>query len=91
MLSRPHCIQKEKTYTVEKLLASRLADGKKEYLVRWEGYTEKHDSWEPIENLSNLVNEMAAFDLAKENANQEHVSLHSCIVGPYWRAWGCAP
>lgn len=66
----------EKTYTVEKLLASRLAGGKKEYLVRWEGYTEKHDSWEPMENLSNLVNEMAAFDLAKENANQEHVSLH---------------
>ena len=52
--------------TVEKLVASRLKSGVKEYLVRWEGYGDKHDSWEPMENLSNLVEEMAAFDLAKE-------------------------
>ena len=45
----------EKTFTVEKLVASRLKSGVKEYLVRWEGYGDKHDSWEPMENLSNLV------------------------------------
>ena len=66
-------LQPEKVYNVEKLLASRLAGGKKEYKVRWEGYGEKHDSWEPMENLSNLVQEMAAFDLAKEKANQDHL------------------
>ena len=43
-----------------------------------------------MENLSNLVNEMAAFDLAKENANQEHVSLHCQSVLEGLR-WGCAP
>ena len=63
-------LQPNKTYNVEKLLASRLSGGKKEYLVRWEGYSDKHDTWEPITNLSNLVAEMAAFDLAKEQANQ---------------------
>ena len=31
-------LQPEKVYNVEKLLASRLAGGKKEYKVRWEGY-----------------------------------------------------
>ena len=31
-----------------------------------------------MENLSNLVNEMAAFDLAKENAKQEHVVVVAC-------------
>ena len=59
-------LEPEKTFTVEKLVASRLKSGVKEYLVRWEGYGDKHDSWEPMENLSNLVEEMAAFDLAKE-------------------------
>ena len=54
-------LEPEKTFTVEKLVASRLKSGVKEYLVRWEGYGDKHDSWEPMENLSNLVEEMAAF------------------------------
>lgn len=66
-------MEPEKVYNVEKLIASRLQGGVKQYLVRWEGYTEKHDSWEPMENLSNLVQEMAAFDLAKQKANEEHL------------------
>ena len=66
-------LEPEKVYNVEKLLASRLAGGVKQYLVRWEGYDSKHDSWEPMQNLSNLVAEMAAFDLRKEKANQDHL------------------
>jgi hypothetical protein len=30
----------------------RVADGSFEYLVRWVGFGQKHDSWEPIENLN---------------------------------------
>ena len=66
-------LQPEKTYNVEKLLASRLVGGAKQYLVRWEGFNEKHDTREPMENLSNLVEEMAAFDLAKQKANEDHL------------------
>ena len=62
---------KDKTYQVEKFIASRLANGKKEFLVRWQGYEAKHDTWEPLENLANLVEEMAAFDRDKEKGNQE--------------------
>ena len=61
--------EEEGVYTVQSVVAKRTArqrGGKVEYLVRWEGYGDKHDSWEPMENLSNLVEEMAAFDLAKE-------------------------
>ena len=62
-------LEPEKTFTVEKLVASRLKSGVKEYLVRWEGYGDKHDSWEPMENLSNLVEEMAAFRSRKGEGN----------------------
>ena len=62
-------MQPEKLYQVEKLLASRLVAGHKQYLVQWEGYSEKHCSWESISNLSNVVDQMAAFDLAKDRAN----------------------
>ena len=43
--------KKPKTYTVERLLATReTADGR-EYLVHWADYSSAHDSWEPEENI----------------------------------------
>ena len=48
-------------YNMEKIVADRLVAGKKEYLVKWEGYADKHNSWEPVENLANVVSEIAAY------------------------------
>ena len=34
--------------------------GKREYLVKWSGYTSIHNSWEPVDNLVNakdIINE----------------------------------
>ena len=39
------------TYSVEKILKERTRNGKKEVLIKWKGYSEKFNSWEPIENL----------------------------------------
>ena len=66
-------MQPEKTFEVEKLIASRLVGGHKEYLVRWQGYESNFDTWEPMTNLSNLVQKIAAFDIAKEKTNEEHL------------------
>lgn len=38
-------------YDVEKILADKMINKTKHYLVRWEGFDENHDSWEPRRNL----------------------------------------
>lgn len=40
-----------KQYLVEEVLDKRVRGGKVEYLLKWEGYSPKYNSWEPEENL----------------------------------------
>ena len=47
-------IEGEPEYEVEEVLDSRLKQGKLEYLVKWSGYTEDHNTWEPKANCANL-------------------------------------
>jgi hypothetical protein len=44
-------IEGELEYEVEQILDSQLFRGKLQYLVKWVGYTEEHNTWEPAENL----------------------------------------
>jgi transposase InsO family protein len=39
------------SHYVEKIVDSKTVKGKELYRVRWFGYTEKHDSWEPLESF----------------------------------------
>lgn len=43
--------EEEREYAVEKFLDKRSINGKVEYLIKWYGYPEKINSWEPKENL----------------------------------------
>lgn len=43
--------KKVNNYIVKKILDSKIVKGKTLYKIRWKGYTEKDDSWEPKENL----------------------------------------
>ena len=62
----PEAIEVEDTpeYEVEEVINSQLKKGKLEYLVKWSGYINDHDTWEPE---SNLVN-------SKETINNFHKS-----------------
>jgi len=41
----------EEEYTVEKILDKRIRGGKTEYLIKWEGYPDSENTWEPEDNL----------------------------------------
>ena len=46
---------------MEEILDERARAGGKEYLVRWRGYGEEEDTWEPEENIHHsLVKEFLA-------------------------------
>ena len=42
-------------YEVEEILDSRLKCGKLEYLVKWSGYTNNYNTWEPEANCANSL------------------------------------
>jgi len=48
-------VNPEEEYEVEQVLDCRLVRGKTKYLVRWKGYSQSEDSWEPKRNLTGSV------------------------------------
>ena len=46
-------------YEVERILDERRQGGRTQFLIRWEGFDEAFDSWEPVGNVSTVL--VAAF------------------------------
>ena len=60
-LQSPVEVEGEEEYVVEEILDSCLRHNKLEFLVKWEGYTNENNSWEPEDNCKNVCNAIATF------------------------------
>ncbi len=67
------------TFIVEKILDKRIKGSKIEYLVKWEGYSEADNTWEPIKNLENVVYLINEYESLNPNPNKNQMKLSNKV------------
>ena len=78
-------VEGQPEYEVEEVLDSRLKKGKLEYLVKWSGYTDEYNTWEPVSNLEN--SKEAIEDFHKENPSTPHKLQANIFEGLVFRKY----
>ena len=65
-----------KLYKVEKIITRKIVDGRRLYLIKWEGYSIKYCSWEPLCHLINILDMVENF----ENDYPKSIDLNKLYI-----------
>lgn len=61
----------EPEFEVETVLAKKMIRGNLYYLVKWKGYSNDENTWEPLEHLSNAADIVTTFDYNYEREQEK--------------------
>lgn len=76
-----------KLYVVEAILRDEVKAGKRRYLVKWQGYSDDENTWEPIESLRYCDDKLKQYKLrVKEERKAQEVARRTVAVGSRTRA-----
>jgi Chromo (CHRromatin Organisation MOdifier) domain len=80
----PDLITGQEEWEIKNMLASRHQGHwkKLQYLVRWKGFSEAHDSWEPPKNLTNVHEAIRDFHHTHPQVVQHIVLKEQTITEP---------
>lgn len=81
----PVDVEGQEEYEVEEILDSRLYRRKLEYLVRWKGYDDASNTWEPAENVKNAPLLIKEFHKKHPQAPKQIAS--NIFQSLPWRSW----
>ncbi len=62
-------MEKSEEFQVETVISKRVKcnkqinNGRHEYFIKWEGYDDEFNTWEPLSNLVNCMQIIAAYEI----------------------------
>jgi hypothetical protein len=68
-------VQEDNVFEVEKILAHRTSNNGKEYLIKWLGYPDSDNTWEPDTNLTNCRQHLAKYHRDQKFPNNRTATL----------------
>lgn len=75
--------QESGLFVVDKLLDKKVHKGKVQFLVKWKGYDDSENSWEPIENLSTCQEAIDEFNESLKKKRKIPESSSESEIGKY--------
>lgn len=74
--------EEDEEYVMERIVEKRMKYGKPVYFIKWEGYPEEENTWEPREHIVSVMQYSFMF-LGMISCYRCHIDLNIVVVTLY--------